>query len=278
MRIYPIQMSHMRQALEPLVGGRIDMVTSNCGCFYGGLRSMIASLSNYEALLPDKDVTFIKLPHIRMKKGLRSGSPVRAVYRFFSELYRGRRYAKLTRGYDLVHFHQSADAFGYDSLKWFLRFARPAKTVVTVFRLSPNQTERPRVNRFYNMADAVIVSTEHTKRFLVESGVDESRLHVIPYGATIAPLSNQKRAGAIMFAGSPLVGVKGFEFLAGALKILRAEGTELRVKMHGFYMPGQREWAVDVARQAQYKMYVIMALLAVAKTPDLARRLADLSK
>ena len=39
-----------------------------------------------------------------------------------------------------------------------------------------------------------------------------------------------------------------------------------------------RKHAVDVARQAQYKMYVIMALLAVAKTPDLARRLADLSK
>ncbi len=34
-----------------------------------------------------------------------------------------------------------------------------------------------------------------------------------------------------------------------------------------------RQHSVNVARQAQYKMYVIMALLAVAKTPDLARRL-----
>jgi len=34
-----------------------------------------------------------------------------------------------------------------------------------------------------------------------------------------------------------------------------------------------RRHSVNVARQAQYKMYVIMALLAVAKTPDLARRL-----
>jgi len=31
---------------------------------------------------------------------------------------------------------------------------------------------------------------------------------------------------------------------------------------------------VDVARQAQKKVYVIMAMLAVAKVPDLADRLA----
>jgi len=38
-----------------------------------------------------------------------------------------------------------------------------------------------------------------------------------------------------------------------------------------------RKHSVNVARQAQYKMYVIMALLAVAKTPDLARRLEALA-
>jgi knotted carbamoyltransferase YgeW len=39
-----------------------------------------------------------------------------------------------------------------------------------------------------------------------------------------------------------------------------------------------RKHAVNVARQAQYKMYAIMALLAVAKVPDLARRLESLGK
>jgi knotted carbamoyltransferase YgeW len=37
-----------------------------------------------------------------------------------------------------------------------------------------------------------------------------------------------------------------------------------------------KQHSVNVARQAQYKMYVIMALLAVAKVPDLARRLEAL--
>ncbi len=39
-----------------------------------------------------------------------------------------------------------------------------------------------------------------------------------------------------------------------------------------------RKHSVNVARQAQYKMYVIMALLAVAKTPDLAARLEALGR
>jgi hypothetical protein len=39
-----------------------------------------------------------------------------------------------------------------------------------------------------------------------------------------------------------------------------------------------RKHSVNVARQAQYKMYVIMALLAVAKAPDLAIRLEALAK
>jgi len=34
---------------------------------------------------------------------------------------------------------------------------------------------------------------------------------------------------------------------------------------------------VDVAREAQWKVYVIMALLAGAKVPDLVARLAELS-
>ena len=39
-----------------------------------------------------------------------------------------------------------------------------------------------------------------------------------------------------------------------------------------------RQHTVNVARQAQYKMYAIMALLAVAKVPNLAQRLEALAK
>ena len=37
-----------------------------------------------------------------------------------------------------------------------------------------------------------------------------------------------------------------------------------------------RRASVDVAREANHKLYVIMALLAVAKVPDLAQRLEEL--
>jgi len=38
-----------------------------------------------------------------------------------------------------------------------------------------------------------------------------------------------------------------------------------------------RKYQVDVARQANKKVYVIMALLAVAKVADLGRRLEEIA-
>lgn len=249
MRIYAIQTNHVRNTMEEMTGQSIKTVTSNCGCFYENARTAIKSFTNYRDGLTDQNVVFIKLPHFRMKTGAGLGTLARGAYRAVSEPYRSGRFAKLTEGFDLVHFFQSADAFGYDTLKPFLRRVKGRKTVVTIYRASPIQTERPEVNSFYNEADAVIVSTDYMKRFLVSAGVREEKLHVIPYGASTVELKKTERKGAIMFAGSPLVDVKGFVHLARAMRMLKDQGLSIPLSMHGYYMPGHKEWAIAVAEK-----------------------------
>jgi glycosyltransferase involved in cell wall biosynthesis len=248
MRIYAIQASHLRVPLSELTGSDIPVITSNCGCFYTNAPSALKSFFNYKKLLTSQDVTFLKTPHFRVKKDSKIGFLVRRAYRGVAERSRGRQFAKRTRNKDIVHFHQSADAFGYDSLKWYLRYAKN-KTVVTIYRLSPVQEERPELNKIYNQADAVIVSTNYMKQHLVNYGVLPEKLHVIPYGATAKPIPQVKKEGAIMFSGSPLIDVKGFVYLASALKMLKDEGKPIRLKMHGYYMPGEKEWAVDIVNK-----------------------------
>jgi glycosyltransferase involved in cell wall biosynthesis len=248
MRIYSVQSSHLRVPLQKLTGSDIPVITSNCGCFYTNAPSALLSFFNYKKVLTSQDVTFLKLPHFRLKKESKIGNFLRRSYRGVSERKRGRAFAKMTRDKDIVHFHQSADAFGYDPLKWYLRYAKN-KTVVTLYRLSPVQEERPELNRIYNQLDAVIVSTDYMKQHLVKCGVLPEKLHVIPYGATAKPMYQGAKEGAVMFAGSPLVNVKGFEYLAPALRALKDEGKPIRLKLHGFYMPGEKEWAVEIAQK-----------------------------
>jgi glycosyltransferase involved in cell wall biosynthesis len=247
LRIYAVQASHLRGPLEKLTGNEIPVTTSNCGCFFTD-PNVFKSMSNYERLLTSQDATYLKLPYLRSKKDSRMGQFFRGVYRAFAEPARGFQYAWKTRDKDIVHFHQSADSFGYDSLKWLLRFARN-KVVVTIYRLSPLQEERQKVNKIYNRADAVIVSTDYMKQHLVGCGVLPEKLHVIPYGGASKPISQAKRDGAIMFSGSPLIDVKGFDYLARALRILKDEGKPIRLKLHGFYTAGHKEWAIDIVKK-----------------------------
>jgi glycosyltransferase involved in cell wall biosynthesis len=119
---------------------------------------------------------------------------------------------------------------------------------VTIYGLSYQQKKDPSLNEIYNLADAVIVSTGFFKNILIQSGVEPTRIHVIPYGVNLKPLNNTKREGFIMFTGSPLIDVKGFQYLAPALRLLKEKGKQISLKLHGFYMAGHKEWAISVAK------------------------------
>ena len=250
MRIYAIQTSHLKENIEKQLENKIKLITSNCGCFYSNFKDAFTSLSNYENLLTDTDVSFFKLPHFRYhaQKSLASRL-MRLAYRGLSEPLRGYYFAKHTKEFDIVHFHQSADAFGYHALKYFLKFNNTSKKIVTIHSFSETQKEKPEVNSLYNLADAVITNTEYLKEKLTGWGVNEKKVHVVPYGSIITPPKNKPRSGAIMFAGSPLINVKGFEYLAPALKTLKDEGKHIQLKLHGYYMPGHQEWAQEIAKK-----------------------------
>jgi glycosyltransferase involved in cell wall biosynthesis len=249
LRIYAIQASHLREHLEKQLKTKIKVITSNCGCYHPSLMEIFTSLFTYKKLLTDRrDISFIKLPHLRSKSGLTAGNCMRNVFRSFAEPFRGYLYSTYTKDHDIVHFHQSNDAFGYDALSWLLRLNRRAKKIVTIYGLSPKQKEHPELNELYNATDAVIVSTEYLKNILVEHGVEPAKIHVIPYGAILAPLDNNKaRNGLIMFSGAPLIDVKGFQYLAPALRLVKERGNHINLKLHGFYMPGHKEWAHAIA-------------------------------
>jgi len=251
LRIYSVQAAHLKQTLENQFGLKIDVLTSNCGCFYEGFRDVFSSFSNYESVMTDTEAQFLKLPHFRAhrEKNVVSRS-ARSAYRRLAEPLRGKWFSGKAKGYPLIHFHQSAEAFGIETLKWLLRFNKNrSKIIVTVHRLSAEQEKEPAVNQTYNGCDAVVVDTDFLRNKLIAWGVRPEKIHLVKYGAFISPAGLHTGPEAIMFAGSPLIDVKGFEYLAPALRLLKDEGKPIRVKLHGFHMAGHKEWADEIIRK-----------------------------
>ena len=249
MKVYSIQAFHLKRSVEDLMGEKASVVTSNCGCFYeGNLTSVFSSFFNYNNLLIEGGIkNFVKFPHFRAKARNASAISARGMYRRVVEPIRGILYSVYSKQSDIVHYHQGPDAFGFAQLSHFLKWKNRAKKVVTIHTFSALQKERPELNSIYNEVEAVITHTEHDKTRLEKWGVKSEKLHVIPYGATIKPLKLAPRDGVIMFAGSPLINVKGFEHLAPALRKLKEEGLVVPLKLHGYHMPGHKEWADGIS-------------------------------
>jgi glycosyltransferase involved in cell wall biosynthesis len=271
LRIYSVQAVHLKETLEEQHGLKVDVFTSNCGCFYTGFGDVFASFSNYETVMTNKDAQFLKLPYFRPhpENGLISRA-ARVAYRGFSEPKRGKWFVEKAQGYPVIHFHQSSDAFGIETIKWILEAKKSrGRLLVTVHRLSAEQETDPVVNQAYNGCDAVVVDTEFLKNKLVGWGVRPEKIHLIKYGAFVSGNNNPAGTEAIMFAGSPLINVKGFEYLAPALRKLKEEGQPLKVKLHGFHMPGHQEWANDII--AREGIGDVVRWLKVASEEDLIR-------
>ena len=141
------------------------------------------------------------------------------------------------------------------------------KKVVTIHGLSPTQKEHPELSRIYNLVDAIIVSTNYLKNRLFDCGVKAEKISIIPYGATLKPLSHKPREGIIMFAGSPLIKVKGFKYLCLLpLRTLKEDGRPLNLKLHGFYMAGHQEWAIKIAEKEKESKILLHGLPSTRKT------------
>jgi glycosyltransferase involved in cell wall biosynthesis len=237
MRIYPIYSAHLRISLEKAIGKTVSVITTNCMC--------------YDKDDPvDRNVYFVGLPYVTIRPSkTKLKSFARLQLHNIMEPVRGRLFSRTTKDFDIAHFQQSSYAFGYPSLKAFLSSPSQSKRVVTIHKLDPVQNEKPELNAIYNKADAVITFSEFMRSALIDRGVQPKKVFVVPHGVPLSQQNGTKVESAIMFCGSPIPGVKGFEHLVVALRLLKEESISLKVKIHGFYMPNEiayaRELAVD---------------------------------
>lgn len=236
MRIYPVYSSSLQRSLESLGGTEVSVITTNCMCFD----------KNYPV---NKDYEFISIPYYDFKhpRSLdRSHVTPRLKHYVKTEMYslteylRGRSFASHSKGYDVVNFHQSSYAFGYESLTSFLSARSTAKRVVTLHKLDDIQKEKPELNEVYNRADGVIVFSEYLKNLLVRDGVKPDRISVIYHGTDLPLLEDKPREQAILFCGSPIPQIKGFEHYVVALRLLKESGVNLKTLVYGFYSGNER--------------------------------------
>jgi glycosyltransferase involved in cell wall biosynthesis len=238
MRIYTIYSASVRAALQELTGAKVAVVTTDCLCF-----------EPEKAL--NKDYDYIDMRYVNRS---RSTNPLKNVAKHalypVIEKRRGTAFAECSRGYDVVDFQQSSYAFGYESLKAFLEAKTTAKRIVTIHKFDAIQKENPELNRVYNLADGVIVFSKFTKEGLVAQGVDAGKIAVIYHGTALPELQPVTRDQAILFCGSPIPNIKGFEQVAPALAMLRKDGIELKVKVYGFYVDEEKDYAIGLAKAA----------------------------
>jgi len=238
MKIYSIYSSSLRKALSQIAGENAVAVTSHCMCFKQDNPAEpeyeFIDLRYFVKTIPSKN---------RVKYFIK-----RRAYPLV-EYWRGRQAVSRYPHLDVIDFQQSSYAFGYESFKSFVSTKSPSKKVVTIHKLDQSQKDRPELNRVYNKADAVIVFSRYMKDYLVSHGVDADKIHLIYPGTSLPPLRDYPKQQVIMFCGSPIPQVKGYEDLVAALQMLRQERIELRVKIYGFFLAEEKEYAIDLARR-----------------------------
>ncbi len=237
MRIYPIYSSNLRTAIEKLTGAKVAALTTDCMCF------------NRNNPVPQQ-YDLIRLPYFtRSKTSSRAKNLVKRYLYGPNETLRGRLLSSRSDAYDVIDFQQSSYAFGYESLKSLLEHKSRARKVVTIHKLDEIQKSKPEVNVIYNKADAVIVFSEEMKKIMSGYGVREDLIHAIHHGTSIPALSGATKDQAILFCGSPIPKVKGFEHYVVALRILSERGIRLKTKVYGFFLTDEKEYALKLATE-----------------------------
>ena len=212
----------------------VRTVTSNCNCFSSSQKYGICK----DELLND-DCDVVKIPYAPLEPNPAYGVFKCAVVKYLRvnyllEVLRGFAFFSKSRGCDVIHFDQVLRSFGIVSLSILLVLAKTAgkKIIVTVHELDPLQSRFPVFNKFYNLADKITVYSADLKTQLLEFGVSNDKVVVIPYGVSVEPLMDNPRDKFVYFGGHKLLTGKGFDTLLHALKILESKGKEIKVLVY----------------------------------------------
>lgn len=234
-------------------GTQVDVVTSNCRCFSSAQCFAIAQ----EELINTK-CSAIAIPHAPREPGKKHGMlkylAVKALrLDLFLATARGFLYFKRARHADVIHFDQVLEAFGCIPLYALTSFAARShkRVVVTVHEIDPMQKKYKWINRMYDKCAEVLVFSENMKQQVVALGAEAGKIKVVRYGAVIPKLVPADRSHYIYFGGHFIMRGKGYPELVGALALLRAKGTKIRLVIYVGYGCNGLEEAKELANRKE---------------------------
>ena len=219
----------LRLALEKMLGREVGIIATNCGCGDPVERNRVFHNSQCD---------YFEFPNLRyFKSSNRFKYWLRNAAREVLYWERARRYLRQGRGADVLHFHQTLNAFGSVAAFNWLSLPSKAARVITIHELDPYQRDFPKSNLNYNKADRLIVHANEMKESLVAYGVDADLIDIVEHGVEIRPLPDGLREGIIYYAGHKINSGKGIETLLKALAVVKSRiGAETpKLAIHGHY-------------------------------------------
>jgi len=236
--------SSLMAAIERKTGSKVSWVASNCGC-----GDPVEMSRNFQAQKCD----YFEMPIIgdyRSKSAWKQR--LRGKARNATLYFRAKKFAKLSKAAEIVHFQQILNAYGSNVVFHWLRQPSHAIRIVTVHELDRDQLEFPERNRIYELADGIIVHCEEMRKHLIELRVPEEKVHVVLQGATIpATMPDVHREGIIFYAGHKVMTGKGIQTLFKAMSIMqqRMGANVPTLKIHGHYGENTPEEARKLAEE-----------------------------
>jgi glycosyltransferase involved in cell wall biosynthesis len=234
----------LRRGLERRLANEVGIVATNCGC-----GDPVAERHEFQ----DARCEYFERPNL---KHFKSTSPIKYWLRTQTRqlVYwdRARQFHRRDGDADVVHFQQILNATGAMTLFHWLKQPTRAARVVTVHELDPYQVDFAASNRSYNLADRIIVHCLEMKESLVERGVDEARIDVVPHGVELHTFPEEPRDAIVFYGGHKLHSNKGFDTLVRALGIVKRQLGERtpRLKVHGHWGDETPELGRKAVREA----------------------------
>jgi glycosyltransferase involved in cell wall biosynthesis len=189
---------------------------------------------------------------------------------------RVRRYADLTMNADVVHFHQTLNAYGSKAVFDWLNRPSKATRIVTVHELDADQLEGSGNNSAYNRADGIIVHCREMRQQLTRMAVQPEKIHVVLHGATIPPMpADGKRDGVVFYGGHKLMSSKGIGTLFQAMAMVQRRMGKAAplINIHGHYGNEAPPEAIRLADQYGIGDRIVwLNQLPEAKTIELYRQ------
>ena len=229
-QIYSDYAEELRAALNERLDEEVTVVSGDCRC-------AVRDGDRYTNAV-DQNARFLTMTYQpNPSRKIKMPGKLRADWKI------GRAYLELAADADVIHFQEVTNAFGTVPALSFLAAPSDKVRVVTVHELERFRNRFKTLYRLYNRADAILVHGRDLKETLVDLGVDERRIHVVPWGARVASFVAERREGILYYGGHHLWSGKGFEDFLLALQIVRRSGTDVPATILGFFEPRDLEAA-----------------------------------